>query len=432
MKLKLNVRVALAILLVDFLSVVFFIYVIQQISSEHDAQQVELLNVEIEEEWEELEKMLVGGEPLHVPASVDSKVWLDARSDAPDLPAQLRSLQEGTYHDFRMNDRYYHLQRRSFLDKPAAIAFDITNIKHREQRLTALLVIGAMLTPVITLWLAFWLSQRLTKPVLRLAHQVALIDPSQRQVRLATDYRGAEVETIAQAFDRYQERLDQFVEREQAFSAAASHELRTPLATLAAASEVLAQEAELPERVRAIVQRMLRATRQMGHSLTGLMWLAREREALPAAVLDLKEELQRLAEEYLPIAEQKGVRLEHALQTQRQLNLPDGHVAIVVSNLLRNAIHFTPGGGLVRLEAHDDVITVQDTGRGIEPRHLHRIFDKDFRGADSPGAGLGLFISQRICLHHGWPLTVESTLGQGTLVRVRLLQGAAGEAAGTA
>ncbi len=425
MKLKLNVRVALAILLVDFLSVVFFVYVIRQISSEHDAQQVELLNVEMEEEWEELQKMLAAGEPLQVPGSVDSQIWLDARTDAPDLPAQLRSLKEGTYHDYPFNDRYYHVQRRSFLSKPAAIALDITEIKHREQRLTLLLVIGATLTPVITLWLAIWLSQRLTKPVLRLAHQLSLIDPSQRKVRLATDYRGAEVETIAQAFDRYQERLDQFVEREQAFSAAASHELRTPLATITAAIEVLDREGELPHRLRDIISRTLRASRQVGHLLTGLMWLAREREAHPFEQLALRDELERVVEEYQPLAAQKGVRLESALRTEQQLSLPVGHVAIVVSNLLRNAIYYTPAGGLVQLAAQDDLITVKDTGRGIEPRHLHRIFDKDFRGADSPGAGLGLFISQRICLHHGWPLSVESALGQGTLVRLRLLPGAA-------
>ncbi len=418
LRLNLNLSVALAmILLVTVVSGLFAVsiaYVSEQL-------QHALLNEIVDEEASELIAMLKQAPDAPITRSVHEDIWVAGHPGSAPVPPELEALPIGTHHDIRYGKEAYHLLRTELDGRAVVVAFHLSQHNTREFRLRVILALSALLAPAAVLGVAFYLSRRITGPVVQLSDRLNRLEPAQRHVRLSSDFRGREVEQIAQAFDRYQERLDQFVEREQAFSAAAGHELRTPLATVAGAAEVLGHERELPERLQNIVRRMLRATQQMSDLLTGLMWLARERETHPTSELDLKEELCRVIEDYQPFAEKKGIRLEGAVNTNMRLMLPVGHVAIVVSNLLRNAIHHTPSGGLIRVHAEGAIVTVQDTGRGIEPRHLHRIFDKDFRGADSPGAGLGLFITQRICLQHGWPMTVDSTPGQGTTVRLHLL-----------
>ncbi|MGH8528270.1 MAG: sensor histidine kinase [Nevskiales bacterium] len=419
---NLNLSVALAMILLVALASSLLALVIGYASEQ---LQRELLDKMALDEAEELLGVVTRDPAAPLPRSPHDDVWLEAHPDSDPLPAVFQQLSMGTHHDIVHSDRIYHVLRGEIGGKAAVVAINLSKHNVREFRMRLMLGLSALLAPAAVLGAALFLSRRITGPVVELSARLNKLQATERRVRLSSDFRGREVEQIAQAFDRYQERLDQFVEREQAFSAAASHELRTPLATVTAATELLEHERDLPERLHGVVRRMLRATRQMGDLLTGLMWLAREHETHPVAELSLKEELHGIIQEYQSFAELKGVRLESAVNTERRLMLPLGHVAIVVGNLLRNAVQNTPAGGLVRLEVQDDLVTVEDTGRGIEPRHLHRIFDRDFRGADSPGAGLGLFISQRICLHHGWPLTLDSTLGQGTVVSLRLLPAAA-------
>ena len=96
----------------------------------------------------------------------------------------------------------------------------------------------------------------------------------------------------------------------------------------------------------------------------------------------------------------------------------------VVTNLVVNALRAMPDGGTLRLEASraDDgpVISVTDTGVGIEPDELDRVFDRFHKSSGSGGSGLGLSISRDLVAAHGGTLTIDSDLGTGTVVRVDL------------
>jgi len=94
-------------------------------------------------------------------------------------------------------------------------------------------------------------------------------------------------------------------------------------------------------------------------------------------------------------------------------------VACVVNNLLLNAVNFTQRGSIsVRLRPGE--LVVEDTGIGIPPEDLSRIFERRYRGAQSRGLGLGLYLVSRICERLGWKIEARSSPGQGTTFRIEL------------
>ena len=97
----------------------------------------------------------------------------------------------------------------------------------------------------------------------------------------------------------------------------------------------------------------------------------------------------------------------------------------VLHNLVSNALRYTPSGGTVTLagrpaEEGGAVLEVRDTGAGIAPDALPHVFDRFYKSADSRGSGLGLAIAKNLVAAHGGQLSVESELGKGTLMRVKL------------
>jgi signal transduction histidine kinase len=94
-------------------------------------------------------------------------------------------------------------------------------------------------------------------------------------------------------------------------------------------------------------------------------------------------------------------------------------IACVVNNLLLNAVNYTQNGSIeVRLTPA--LLLVHDTGVGIPPQDLSRIFERRYRGSNSRGLGLGLYLVNRICERLGWTIETESAPGLGTTFRIRL------------
>jgi two-component system sensor histidine kinase BaeS len=110
--------------------------------------------------------------------------------------------------------------------------------------------------------------------------------------------------------------------------------------------------------------------------------------------------------------------------TPLTVEIDPARIRSVLGNLLSNAIRHTPTGRSVRVtvspSGDNAVITVTDTGEGIPPELLPRVFDRFAKGANSPGSGLGLAIAHDIVAVHGGTLTIESELGSGTTVRLTL------------
>ncbi|HEX9104736.1 MAG TPA: ATP-binding protein, partial [Polyangia bacterium] len=218
-----------------------------------------------------------------------------------------------------------------------------------------------------------------------------------------------------------------------------SHDLRNPLSTILTSTgrllESIEDESDGPT-MRLPLERCQRAARRMTHMISDLVDAA----SLETGTLSLDQrdnELGRVISDALdllqPLADARGLTLDMHLGDGADRAFCDRErIVQVLSNLVGNAIKFTPSGGSIHLaaEAWGDMvrIAVRDDGPGIAPELIPRIFDRYLHVAQREsrhGAGLGLYIAKGIVENHGGRIWVESTLGRGSTFFFTLPQAAA-------
>jgi len=218
------------------------------------------------------------------------------------------------------------------------------------------------------------------------------------------------------------------------FLAVLSHELRTPLTSMLGWLRLLRTGQLTPERsgqALEVVERNTRIQAQLINDLLDVSRIIAGKLQLDCYEVELAPIVEEAVESSRSDAEAKGVRLDVAQEGGGAAVLGDPlRLGQIVSNLVTNAVKFTPGGGLVRVrltrEGAEAVLTVRDTGIGIEPSVVPQIFDR-FRQADSTitrrhgGLGLGLAIVRHLSELHGGVVSVSSPgPGQGATFSVRL------------
>jgi two-component system, NtrC family, sensor histidine kinase HydH len=199
-----------------------------------------------------------------------------------------------------------------------------------------------------------------------------------------------------------------------------AHEVRNPLTAIAAAAQVVAkEEVEKPQRLR-----LAKAIEGEARRITGLVQEYVERREVPATShsVDVPALLEEVVEVNLlgsPARERISIDCAAALPHVRA---DAARLKQVVLNLVLNAVNATDEGGAIKLIANPDAggvaLRVSDTGCGIAPADLPRIFEENF--STRRGSGLGLPIARRIVEAHGGAIRVESTAGQGTTFTVWL------------
>jgi signal transduction histidine kinase len=209
------------------------------------------------------------------------------------------------------------------------------------------------------------------------------------------------------------------------FVANASHELKTPAATIQATAETLRRAAEDdPEAIPRFASQLEQEAVRLSRIVADLLDLSRleSGSTLDDAVslaATAREEIQRLE----GAARGAGVTLEVETAEVRQLTGSQRDIALLVRNLIDNAIRYSHEGGRVRVEvgaSDDDVsIRVRDSGVGIPTRDIPRIFERFYRvdrarSRETGGTGLGLAIVKHVVENHSGRIDVESELGRGT------------------
>lgn len=337
--------------------------------------------------------------------------------DNPALPAEIAALPDGVYHAVGVGGRAYQVYVGEDRGRKLYVAYDITQWEALERPVIYVLVAGVVFGCLLAIALGFWTSAQVIAPVTALSKRLQALDPRERRVRIAPEYFGAEVSAIAESFDRYMERLDGFVEREQLFTSAAAHELRTPVAVIQGATDVLAEQDGLPPAARRATARLERATRDIREFIDALLMLSREtpHEAVAEANCELSDIIRQVVDDHRQVAEGKALELCVRPLGRLRLDVPPALPAIVISNLLRNAIEHTESGR-IEIGLEGPTLVIADSGHGISDEDRSSLFERDY--STKPGGGMGLHLTKRICDRFGWGLDIVSTVGRGTTVRV--------------
>jgi signal transduction histidine kinase len=238
----------------------------------------------------------------------------------------------------------------------------------------------------------------------------------------------AELEERVGAARRELEALDR---AKSAFVAIASHELRTPLTALQGFSEILALRRLPPEEVTRLAEVMRREARRLGRIVSDLLDLSRIERGLEPALCRIPLKIESTIEATVDLFRQGAA--SHPITTECESSLPvvdadPDALERVLTNLVSNAIKYSPSGSAVRVGARalaDGVaIEVADAGRGIPAEALGRIFEPYYRVPDAAGAahgtGIGLAVVKALVEAHGGTVRVESAPAIGTRVTVVL------------
>ena len=231
---------------------------------------------------------------------------------------------------------------------------------------------------------------------------------------------------LARAFNAMSARLASDEAERRQLLADVSHELRTPLSVIQGNVEGIldglypADRAHLEPILEEtqLLERLVEDLRTLSLSESGALRLHRQPTDVAALLAETVAGFGAKAD-----ASTVSLRVSTA-NGLPMLELDQARIHQVISNLLANALRFTPAGGVVEVNAAPAssgvVITIRDTGSGIAPEVLPRIFDRFFRSGDSGGSGLGLPIARSLVEAHGGSIEAESPPDGGTTVRVQL------------
>ncbi len=379
----------------------------------------ELLNRTLVREMQEF-KAQVAADPLARPPSATGLLGYIIRTpeDAAELPRELQPLGPGRQEDFTFRDHSYFVAVDSVGPTRLYLLLDTEHVDTIEGNIVSIAALVGLVGLGIAAIIAVILARAVMRPVTQLANEVSGLDPSKRNERLQNRFDNREVGVIATAFDDYMERLDGVLDREKAFTEDASHELRTPLSIISSATELLLEEPELSSGARERLLRIRRAVGQMQSLIEALLFLARGDGVGAPQLCSLDQIVRESIDVFAPGAAAKSVSLDTKIEPVLVNGAPI-MVACVINNLLLNAVNFTQQGSIsVQLTVGE--LIVRDTGIGIPPEDLSRIFERRYRGAHSRGLGLGLYLVNRICQRLNWKIEAMSAPGAGTTFRIEL------------
>ncbi|ACC84489.1 sensor histidine kinase [Nostoc punctiforme] len=226
--------------------------------------------------------------------------------------------------------------------------------------------------------------------------------------------------------------IEESFQKLKQFTADASHELRSPLMAIKINAELpLQYPEEIGPKDAEKFQAIASATNQMTRLTEDLLLLART-EKVPTQnrdTLNLTSILENLIQLYKPQAEAKQITFKFQLIANLQLIGDLVQLTRLFTNLFENALYYTPSRGVVEIKTSrvgsQLYVNVQDTGVGIAPEHIDKVFERFWRADQSRsywsgGSGLGLAIAQAIAQNHGGLISVTSQLGVGSCFTVHL------------
>lgn len=296
--------------------------------------------------------------------------------------------------------------------------------------LQSISLIGLGLVAILSGATAYGLAGITLRPVGKISQAAQEIRASTLHTRLAMDGPKDEIKELADTFDTMLGRLERTFELQSRFIGDIAHELRTPLASLRTNLEVVTSDAEATlEDYRLMAATQERALTRLERLVADLLILAKNEQPLLRSEVSLGPLVEEVLTDLKYAASARKVTLRLINKTEVVIQGDATLLARAFSNLVENAINYNrPGGEVTITIDHKDswaVVTIADTGIGIEPEKQEHIFDRFYRidssrSRHNGGAGLGLSIVTAIVQQHGGWVQVESTPNVGSVFTMLL------------
>ena len=313
------------------------------------------------------------------------------------------------------------------------IAIDVSN---EEELLTryrfwfwGILLATCAIFPLV----GYQIARRGIRPVEEIAATARCISSTNLRERISPDGYPSELASLAGTFNKMLDGLEESFERISRFSADIAHDLRTPVNNIRGEAEVALARARSIDEYRDVLESCLEEAVRLSNLIGNLLFLAHTDSPLThlnRERVDVAELLSGVREYYEASAADGGISLTATRAAEPVIaELDRTLVQRAVGNLVSNAVAHTPPGGSVVLATNAEGPTIRievaDTGGGIPPEALPRVFDRFFRvdtsrSQASGGSGLGLSIVQGIMTLHGGKVEISSQPGHGTRVTLRL------------
>ncbi len=310
------------------------------------------------------------------------------------------------------------------------VAMDVSQddalIANYRRKLLIVLLLGVLFSATAGVMVA----RQGMRPLEEITKVAQRITATQLHERISPARWPKELTALAIAFDEMLNRLENSFNQLSQFSADLAHELRTPINNLMGEAEVALSRTRTLDEYRHILESSLEECGRLSRMIDSLLFLARAESRdtqIKRSPLNAFKEIKAVQEFHESVAEEQGV--EVTCQGNALLNADPILFRRVVSNLLSNALQYTTRGGkvIISIKQTDNEcveVSVSDTGSGIAPEHLPRIFDRFYRADPArsqypQGAGLGLAIVKSIMDLHGGTVAIESNLNKGTTVTLR-------------
>jgi signal transduction histidine kinase len=314
------------------------------------------------------------------------------------------------------------------LAEPGANRFALTTLDD----LGTPLIQGSLVALVVSLLASVFVARSIAAPIQKVTEAANAMAHGKYDQRVPV-FGPREVQELAQDFNNMASRVQAAQQAERDFVANVSHELKTPLTSIQGFAQAIEDQAvsepQDVQRAARVVREEAERLRRLTNGLLDSAQIQSGTIQMAHAPLDLNEIAQACVERLQLRAQSAGISLITRLAALPEVQGDGDRIAQVITNLLDNALKHTPSGSKVTLETQVSKrgveVSVLDTGAGIPPEDVPRIFERFYqvdksRSSGAAGSGLGLAICKQIVDAHGGQLSVQSALGVGTRVTFAL------------
>lgn len=283
---------------------------------------------------------------------------------------------------------------------------------------------------ILAAGVGWFMARRAVSGVEAVTRTAQKISAGTLEERVPVTGKGDEIDQLAITFNQMVERIQTLLKEIREMSDNIAHDLRSPIARIRGAAEVTLTSSKALSEYESMAASIIEECDRLLDMINTMLMISKTESGVTrfaSKEIDLTTVVRQAYEIFEPTAEDKGVFFRCDIADGIHLAGDTPMIQRMLSNLLDNAIKYTPSGGTISItasEGHDQaVIEVRDSGIGISEQDLPHIFERFFRCDQSrsqAGIGLGLSLARAIARAHGGDIAVESTLGQGSTFTVWL------------